>query len=89
VVFEEFKQVGDLASQRKGTGLGLAIARRLARMHDGALSASSEPGRGATFRVEFPLAPPGASPTFNEAIDLADSLGKIRSEQSSLPGDRT
>lgn len=88
VVFEEFKQVGDLASQRKGTGLGLAIARRLARMHDGALTASSELGHGATFRVELPLAPPGVSSGFSEAAELADSLGKIRSEQASLPGDR-
>ncbi|MFO0661710.1 MAG: ATP-binding protein [Polyangiaceae bacterium] len=77
LIFEEFKQVGDITSQRKGTGLGLAIARRLARMHDGSLTASSELGHGACFRLELPLAPIGSRPA-DTTIDPLDSFAKVR-----------
>ena len=40
-----------------GTGIGLTIARRIARLHDGEVTAASAgPGLGATFTVEVPLA---------------------------------
>ena len=60
-IFEEFGQVGEVASRRQGTGLGLAIARRLTAAHEGKLSLSSEVGRGSTFRVELPVEPPPPS----------------------------
>jgi len=37
-------------------GLGLAVAKVIVEQHDGALWVESEPGRGATFVLEFPLA---------------------------------
>lgn len=40
----------------KGTGLGLAISQRLARDHGGYLTATSQPGQGATFVVHIPHA---------------------------------
>jgi signal transduction histidine kinase/ActR/RegA family two-component response regulator len=61
-VFERFSQA-DSSSTRAhgGLGLGLAIVRHLVEMHGGTVSAHSEgPGRGSTFRVTLPLAPPGA-----------------------------
>jgi PAS domain S-box-containing protein len=56
-VFERFRQ-GPPASVREhgGLGLGLAIARHLVEGHGGTIEAHSKgEGRGATFRVCFPL----------------------------------
>ncbi|HZD32132.1 MAG TPA: ATP-binding protein [Candidatus Angelobacter sp.] len=36
-------------------GLGLAVCRRIVEQHEGTLKVSSEPGRGTTFSMEFPI----------------------------------
>ncbi len=46
----------------QGSGLGLASAYGIARQSGGFMAASSEPGRGTTFDVYFPLALAGALP---------------------------
>ena len=43
----------------KGTGLGLATVVAILKGHEGFLQVLTEPGRGTTFRVHFPLARPG------------------------------
>ena len=55
VIFDEFVQ-GDGSSTRKhgGTGLGLSIVRKLVEMHGGAITVSSEPGRGSIFTFTVP-----------------------------------
>lgn len=55
-IFEEFEQV----RPQEGTGLGLPISRRLAEVLGGELTASSEPGRGSTFRVVLPASLPAS-----------------------------
>jgi two-component system nitrogen regulation sensor histidine kinase NtrY len=40
-------------TKRHGTGLGLAIVQSVVSDHKASISVESEPGRGATFRIEF------------------------------------
>ncbi|MCP4600462.1 MAG: PAS domain-containing protein [Proteobacteria bacterium] len=37
-----------------GTGLGLLVTRKTVEDHGGRISVESEPGKGSTFRIEFP-----------------------------------
>jgi signal transduction histidine kinase/CheY-like chemotaxis protein len=64
-VFEEFYQVP--GARRGGTGLGLPYARRLARLLDGELTLTSEPGRGTTAVLRLPHGVPSVG-----TIVLAD-----------------
>ena len=61
-VFEPFYR-SDPSRQRErgGTGLGLAIVSAIVEAHGGTVHVDSEPGAGARFRVEIPLAPEPAS----------------------------
>jgi two-component system phosphate regulon sensor histidine kinase PhoR len=56
-IFERFYRV-DKARSREigGTGLGLSIVKHLAQSFGGAVSLTSQPGHGSTFRVELPVA---------------------------------
>jgi signal transduction histidine kinase len=45
-----------VTSKPRGTGLGLSIAQQIVLEHGGDLSASSQPGKGATFTIRLPLA---------------------------------
>jgi PAS domain S-box-containing protein len=54
-LFQPFQQL-EGARTRGGTGLGLAICRRLAELMGGSVGYHSEPGAGATFWAEVPVA---------------------------------
>lgn len=53
-IFEQF-YTGDPSRKGNGTGLGLAIAQRIVAAHGGIITASSEPGKGATFTIRLPI----------------------------------
>ena len=57
LVFERFRQGGDVARRPQGTGLGLPISRRIVEHFGGRLWLRSEPGQGACFAFELPLNP--------------------------------
>ena len=41
-------------AKSRGTGLGLAVSYGIIREHSGTVAVESQPGRGSTFRLEFP-----------------------------------
>jgi PAS domain S-box-containing protein len=54
-LFQPFVQLDSrLARQYNGTGLGLALVYRMAEMHGGSVSVSSEPEVGSRFTVSLP-----------------------------------
>ena len=54
-IFERFRQADSSMTRRHGgTGLGLAITRGIAEAMGGDVSLTSEPGAGATFRINLP-----------------------------------
>jgi signal transduction histidine kinase len=59
-VFDRFWRAESGETQSVGgTGLGLAIAKSLVELHGGAITATSVPGEGATFRFVLPIAKDG------------------------------
>jgi signal transduction histidine kinase len=50
-LFEPFATYGKAG----GTGLGLSICQRIVQDHGGTLTARSEPGRGAIFKITLPI----------------------------------
>jgi signal transduction histidine kinase len=57
-IFQKFYRVQtDAGTGPQGTGLGLAIVDHVMRAHGGFVQVDSEPGRGSTFTLHFPLYP--------------------------------
>lgn len=52
-IFDLFQQLNG-KSEYPGTGIGLAIVKKIVENHNGIISATSEPGNGATFDIYIP-----------------------------------
>ena len=48
-------------TREEGTGLGLSITRALVALHGGRIDVAATPGKGATFKVTFPVKPKEAN----------------------------
>ncbi len=74
-VFEKFKQVGDVLTDRpQGTGLGVPICKEIVEQHNGHIWAESQLGLGSTFTFALPLAAealPAPAPTEPQAQPTA------------------
>ena len=69
-IFRKFFRIAtDAGSGPQGTGLGLAIVDHVMRGHDGFVRVESEPGRGSTFTLHFPLY---AGETHGDETDSGD-----------------
>jgi signal transduction histidine kinase len=55
-IFERFYRPGDeLRRETQGTGIGLSLVKSIAEAHRGTVTVESEPGKGSTFTLAFPL----------------------------------
>jgi Na+/proline symporter/signal transduction histidine kinase len=73
VIFEKFRQVGDILTRRpQGTGLGLPICRQIIEHFGGRLSVQSAPGTGAAFRFSLPCSPASLPVSPSEDRSLAN-----------------
>ena len=60
----------------RGTGLGLAVVSQFIEEHHGTIEVDSEPGRGALFRLGFPVAGSSESVDTREETYEADPSGR-------------
>ena len=77
-LFERFHRVENARGRtHEGSGIGLALVQELVKLHGGAITADSAPGRGTTFVVRVPL---------GSAHLPADQMGASRPLDSTVTG---
>ncbi len=79
-LFLPFSQVDNSITRKVGgTGLGLSICSELARLMDGGVGVTSEPGKGSIFWVDLPLPPVAAQEVeSHESTSGVDALQGTR-----------
>jgi signal transduction histidine kinase/DNA-binding response OmpR family regulator len=93
-VFEWFYQ-GVQRAQAKGSGMGLALAHSLARLHQGKLTFSSQPGQGSIFTLTLPrelpeglrVLGPAPDPEWGYAAELTAPADELVAEPAAQAAD--
>jgi signal transduction histidine kinase len=84
LVFRKFYRVeSGLGGGPQGCGLGLAIVDHTMRGHGGSVSVESEPGRGSTFSLAFPI-PAGTADAYGDRHE-ANSGDRGRAADAARP----
>lgn len=77
-IFDRFYRVNDQATTHAGSGIGLNMAAEYAKMHQGSISVSSEPGKGSCFTVQLPA-------DLNLPTDRPDTTSEATTDGQSQP----
>lgn len=71
IIFDRFRQLdASFSRAHEGAGLGLALSREFAELMGGEISVESEPGKGASFRLDLPILsrPPSLAPRSDSSL---------------------
>ena len=74
---EDIEKIFDpfFSSKFTGRGLGLPVVLGIARAHGGAVTVTTDPGRGSTFRVFLPVLAPGILDQPHQAVKFPEIDG--------------
>ncbi|MDJ0657595.1 MAG: ATP-binding protein [Xanthomonadales bacterium] len=79
-IFERYYQGDQTHASAPGTGIGLSLVKDLVELHQGEVSATSEPGHGACFTIRFPSELPELRQSPRPVVDPAATLADSESE---------
>ncbi|GAA4609307.1 PAS domain S-box-containing protein [Actinoplanes octamycinicus] len=87
-LFERFHRIDNARSRsHEGSGIGLALVKELVGLHDGTITADSEPGKGTVFTIRLPF---GSGPVVADGAATAVSATVepfLQEANRWLPGD--
>jgi len=83
-LYEPYNRLGREGSRIEGVGIGLNVTRALVELMGGALSVTSVPGQGSSFRVSLPIAQQDdieavIDSDWSQGIDVAEPTGVVLS----------
>ncbi len=85
IIWDEFRQISEgRARNFEGTGLGLSITKKFTEKLKGEISVESEPDKGSTFKVSFPVDPEKITPKPDRPVDPDDYLSEVEDSGKSL-----